>query len=606
MQKTLKKIREKWLGLALHNKTTILMVIFLIIPSIFFVSIFFSQVEDNEKQSIISQTQFDLQTILITAEENRNAALTILQTVSSHAQIDDLLGDEYNEKNILESYSELKIDFGRITSVNPNIRNLRIYVDSAKMPESFPLFINNSRVKDEEWYQNSNEKYSVRVGYKETFSDFLSPINLSLVSINQEFNFLNEEKSIAEVSFTMEEFFGEVYTKNNGDVIMISFEGEVFTNADLNPEKMSLYTKLIKSTDINSNDFTEKIISGTEYLISNYKSDTLGISYYIITNLTESFSSLRNMQFLLSAIILISVLIITVIFSKLSKVMFRKIYETMDIMHSHDFGDISKFETDSSDELGQFKEYFNRLIDKINYFVAEESRRAVIEKEMEIKALQTQINAHFLYNVLNNIEMMAIIDSNYQIADTVTALSKLLRYSMNWKSQMVTIKSEVDYIIEYTKLFNIRFDNEINLILDISDEVYSSIIPKMTIQPIVENSIKYGFENSTEDLLLRITGEVIDGDIVIGVTDTGIGMEEQTLIKVLEEIKDTNITQKVTGIGLQNVQERITMKYGKNYGLDIQSKHNSYTKVTIKLPFSSASEISSSDMEANREKHIDS
>ena len=172
--------------------------------------------------------------------------------------------------------------------------------------------------------------------------------------------------------------------------------------------------------------------------------------------------------------------------------------------------------------------------------------RELLVKNSEIRALQNQINAHFIYNVLESIKMMAEIDEKYEISDAITALGKLLRYSMKWTSGNVTVEQEIDYIHNYLALINLRFDYEIYLSLNIPENIMIQEIPKMSLQPIVE-------------LYQKISGEI----------DSAGGSGN--------------------GIGLKNVQDRIRISFGPEYGLEFSSKPGMYTKVRVRVPMNKVS-----------------
>lgn len=217
-------------------------------------------------------------------------------------------------------------------------------------------------------------------------------------------------------------------------------------------------------------------------------------------------------------------------------------------------------------------------------------KRELLAKNAEIKALQNQINAHFIYNVLESIKMMAEIEEKYDISDAITTFGKLLRYSMRWNSGNVTVEQEIDYIRNYLKLINLRFDYEIYLSLNIPDIIYQQQIPKMSLQPIVENAIYHGIEQMAEDTNIYIKGLIDGNDCMIEITDAGKGMSEEEVVqlykKIAGEIETTGGSG--NGIGLKNVQDRIRMSFGDAYGIEIASKLGCYTKIMVRIPLTSA------------------
>jgi len=185
--------------------------------------------------------------------------------------------------------------------------------------------------------------------------------------------------------------------------------------------------------------------------------------------------------------------------------------------------------------------------------------------------------------------MMAEIDEEYMISDAITSLGNLLRYSMKWVSGNVRVEEEIEYIRNYLMLINLRFDYEIYLSLNLPEEIMQQEIPKMSLQPIVENAIYHGIEDLAEDTNIYIKGMEKDGDCVIEISDAGKGMSDEELERLKKKIAGEIETYggSVSGIGLKNVQDRIRMSFGEKYGIDIASKLGCYTKVMVRVPMRS-------------------
>jgi len=239
-----------------------------------------------------------------------------------------------------------------------------------------------------------------------------------------------------------------------------------------------------------------------------------------------------------------------------------------------------------ADEIGELGQQINEMLNRISRLMDDNIKREILVKDSEIRALQNQINAHFIYNVLESIKMMAEVDEKYDISDAVTALGKLLRYSMKWVSKNVTVSEEIDYIKNYLALINLRFDYEIYLSLNLPEPIYEQAIPKMSLQPIIENAICHGIEELAEDTSIYMKGTLFERYCIIEITDSGRGMTneevEQLQKKIDGEIETTGSSG--NGIGLKNVQDRIKISFGEDYGLSIASKKDCYTKVIVKIP----------------------
>ena len=157
---------------------------------------------------------------------------------------------------------------------------------------------------------------------------------------------------------------------------------------------------------------------------------------------------------------------------------------------------------------------------------------------------------------------------------------------MRWTSSNVTIEKELEYIKNYLALINLRFDYEIYLSLNIPDIILKQEIPKMSLQPIVENAIYHGIEQLAEDTNIYIKGQVENGDCIIEFTDAGKGMSEEEVEMLTRKINGEIETNggSGNGIGLKNVQDRMKVKFGKQYGISIASKINCYTKIQVRIP----------------------
>jgi len=186
--------------------------------------------------------------------------------------------------------------------------------------------------------------------------------------------------------------------------------------------------------------------------------------------------------------------------------------------------------------------------------------------------------------------MMAEMEEQYEISDAITSLGKLLRYSMKWRSGNVLLKEELEYIRNYLALINLRFDYEIYLSENIPEELMNQRIPKMSLQPIVENAIYHGIEQIAEDTTIYIKGILQDKTCCLEISDMGRGMSEEKLAELQEKLqmKDSYGEDSEHGIGLKNVQDRIHMAFGDAYGLSVSSKEGLYTKVSLTLPLETA------------------
>lgn len=211
----------------------------------------------------------------------------------------------------------------------------------------------------------------------------------------------------------------------------------------------------------------------------------------------------------------------------------------------------------------------------------------------ELFALQAQINPHFLYNTLDSIRGQALIDGVGEIAEIIEALSNIFKYSIGEKDNLIPLRQEIENLLYYIKIQKYRYMDKINMVLEIEDNDYQILrtkIPKLTLQPIVENAIHHGLEPKVENGTVTIRVFVVDAQLQITVADDGVGMDEETLLRIKKQLCGAADVQQcpekaIHGIALYNANKRIQNYFGSNYGIEIYSTKGVGTRVDILFPF---------------------
>ena len=258
----------------------------------------------------------------------------------------------------------------------------------------------------------------------------------------------------------------------------------------------------------------------------------------------------------------------------------KKLEECMQGAEESNFS--NRFEIDSNDEIGHLGKNFNKLMDKINELFSEIYREQELKREAEMNALQAQINPHFLYNILNTLKWMAVIQKADKMAEVIEDLIALLRFTAKKTNESVPLSDEIEMLKKYVNIQRFRYYNRFDIEIDIPEEILGLRILKFTLQPIIENAIFHGFETITSGGLISIKGEASDGDIRITVSDNGVGMEKEKAAEIL--LGDNSIKDKFNRIGINNVHQRIKLHYGEKYGLKIESSPGNGTTVEVLLP----------------------
>ena len=241
-------------------------------------------------------------------------------------------------------------------------------------------------------------------------------------------------------------------------------------------------------------------------------------------------------------------------------------------------------------EIDELSYNFNDKIIRIKELIENIKIEQKNKKNTELWLLQAQINPHFLYNTLDTVVWMAEAGDSKKVVDMITALSSFLRIGLNKGKKFIQIREEIRHIESYLKIQKFRYDDILEYSIEIEDSLYDMRILKLLLQPLVENALYHGIKYKREGGSIRIRGYEKDNNIILEVIDNGVGMDENKLNKIKALIENTSLENsdiiRTTGdsFGLYNVAERIRLYYGNEYGLDIESRENVGTTVTIILP----------------------
>ena len=245
-----------------------------------------------------------------------------------------------------------------------------------------------------------------------------------------------------------------------------------------------------------------------------------------------------------------------------------------------DIAAISDEEQYPMDETGQMHRNFRIMIERINDLINENYRKQLAVKESEYKALQAQINPHFLYNTLESINWHAKISGQRHISQMVESLAYLMRNSINHKEPFVTLREEKNFVRHYVTIQKVRFEERLDFHMDIPEELEACIVPKLILQPIVENSIQYGLEQMIGVCRIRVSANMVNKNLQLEVADNGPGIEPD----VIQQILAGQYRTKGTGLGIRNIHDRIRLMFGEEHGIHIESEPGAGTRVIISVP----------------------
>lgn len=244
-----------------------------------------------------------------------------------------------------------------------------------------------------------------------------------------------------------------------------------------------------------------------------------------------------------------------------------------------------RMEPSGDDEIAQLIGSFNQMMDEMDALMEEKVEYGRQIKNLELKALQAQINPHFLYNSLDLINCTAISHNIPEISKMVNALSKFYRLSLSKGQEIISLRDEIKHVNLYLQIQNLRFDNRIQVTWDLDPEADDCRVIKIILQPLIENAVIHGiFEKPSKSGCLNISTRCRQDDIYITIQDDGVGMDAQTLTKNFTPSVSGEIADTTGGYGVRNIHDRMKLAYGEIYGLSCTSTIGKGTTVTVHIP----------------------
>lgn len=262
----------------------------------------------------------------------------------------------------------------------------------------------------------------------------------------------------------------------------------------------------------------------------------------------------------------------------------KRLIKNIGAIEKGDFSD-DKIGSKREDELGLLESRFGEMVRRLNQLINKEYRHQIEITTAQLKMLQAQINPHFLYNTLQSIGTIALKNKVPEIYERLLSLSSIFRYSMDMKSGLVPLKDEVKHTKEYLYLQQGRFKEKLQYDIDCTKGSYQVEVPKMILQPLVENSIVHGVEKGNHVGVVRIQGYLDDDYLILKISDNGAGFTPKGIHEIRNKYKDKQyLNSSDGGIGLLNVLFRIYFNYGDQFDWFIESEPFKTTTITLKIP----------------------
>ncbi len=583
----------------LSNQFLFIYSILIIIPLTILFTYTYNRMSSMIEENIITSTQqaFDQSCSFITYKVYRifdtsnslvtdNNLTSILRKDPKNCSINEQVADLYALRSTLSSYKNSTDIFDINLYVNKDFiysnENENIYSMDQLLNSKWLNRINsyNSRFY---WcpasYINSNSSEFLCLG-----KTIINPDNFSE---NIGYLIINFKKK------DLNDILGKVNSIDGSLCCIINSNGDLIASSN-NNTYMSYKNVINRVKPTDNIKLAKAYINNSSMLIQSSYIDKTDWRIINIVPYNKVNSKINTQRIILVIIVLIfggtSLVVGFHFFNSINKRL-SKVIKGMQEVHTDTLDNF--IENDRDDELGDLINNYNYMISKMSVLVDEQYKSGKAVKNAELKALQSQINPHFLYNTLDMINWMAYKNMNSEISLAVKNLAKFYKLSLNKGKDITPIEDELHHASLYVEIQNMRYSNRISLEINVNTAIRNHLIPKITLQPIVENSITHGIlaKGNVEGKIL-ITGSIVNNDIYLKISDDGIGIKISDLPLILseEQFKSNETKSNGSGYGIKNINERLKLYYGDNYGLSYSSIYEQGTTVTIKIPITQEEE----------------
>jgi len=535
------------------------------------------------------------QQILLNVQNMIDATSAIMNYAVLDSDLKDILDKDYSElggKEFLEKfYDETYITntLLRIYHMNDAINSVVIVpenTDNIYFAGVIPT-VKDYGFKQEEWYGDIL-KGNGRLVVSGTHTNYLVSTNPSCITIGRcIIDPMKNDKLLGVMMVNItEEKLAALWKNNqittNSFSILLDSSGHVIKQSDT----VFADNELLKAVDLLSdNEFTVSIskIKGKAFIILSSYSGSLGWKVISYMPIYELFSTGETLLFVLLVIVTFLCIVLFIISKQISKKITGPVEKLNQTIREIEKGNFDIQAEEGMDEVGNLAKSINHMTADIKNYIIRIQSEEREKRNLELLALQSQINPHFLYNTLNSIKTAATLQGADRLAQVLDSLVKFLRFCSKANDDLIPLENELDMVLKFIDIMNFRYFSKINLKLDIPEDLKKYTTVRFIMQPIIENSIIHGFDFSQKqaNILIRIFEK--EGQLVIQIADNGRGIKPERLQTINEELQK-GTESSTDKIGLANINKRIKLILGKQYGLSLKSKYGCYTAVEIKLP----------------------
>lgn len=332
-------------------------------------------------------------------------------------------------------------------------------------------------------------------------------------------------------------------------------------------------------------------VAKQEYFIANHYSAYSGWRVVGVVPGAEFSKSIQPVYQALGICLVVCLMLVLVVSVSISSSVTQPISKLSRLMAKAEEGDFSvRFSAMHRDEIGILGSSFNHMLEHIDELIHELYEEKQIRLEAQLKSLQEQIKPHFLYNTLDTISWMARAQGAMDVVHLVDALTNMFRVGLSSGRDYITLREEKSHVANYLYIQKVRYQDRLRYTIDIPEEYDQFVVPKLILQPLVENAIYHGIKCKRTSGLIQVTARTEGDTLLLQVRDDGAGIPAEKLAQI-RELKKATDGEKKGGFGLSYIGERIRLSYGDGYGIQIESEEGCFTEVTVSLPIKEGTHV---------------
>lgn len=536
----------------------------------------------NYTSQIIKQVNYDIDSYM-------DYMLNISSIIAANSDVSYYLyNTQQPEEELKEEKERILSQFKTIRNSRNDIYNIAVVADNGRsiLNEGEDQFTEYIDVREQSWYQaalstknliaisSSHVQNAIKSSYKWV-------ITLSRPLVNYKTG-ENDGVFFIDLNYNA---ISSLCSNNNiggsGYIFILDENGNIIYHPQQQLMYGGLKTENIDEIMSSTKDHFQSEEGDKLYTIS--KSDMTGwtvVGAAYTSELLKNNKQAQMMYLLVAGVLLLGVIAISSIISREITKPIRQLRDSMSMVEEGRF-DKANVPVTASNEVGSLSKSFNVMTERIHTLMEQNVYEQKQKRKNELKALQAQINPHFLYNTLDSIIWMSEAGRNDEVVLMTSALARLFRQSISNDKEQVTIAEEIEYVRSYLTIQKMRYKDKLEYSIDVSPEINHVMIIKFALQPLVENAIYHGLKYKETKGNLSIRGYVRGKKAYITIADDGVGMEEAALEHIFDETKKEH---KSNGVGVPNVQKRLKLYYGQEYGISYISRKGVGTVATVTVP----------------------